>query len=393
MFCLQRYLFLVLALVALSCFGRQREDLPVLSDRSEHAFHSDGSQTPTDSLFAMRDSIQKPERRGFFQRIAHGLGKIVHSFNNYDHSYIEPQRYNFTVMLQNTNSYEGYTLTTASDKRVTLAPENSYRMGPYVGWQWIFLGYTIDLAHISASKNDKNRKEFDLSIYSNMIGIDLLWKKTGNNYKIRSLSIGNHVDTSPLINQDFGGFNSCIRSINVYYIFNHHHFSYPAAYSQSTIQKKSVGSFLLGLGYLNHKIDMDWAQMNEMVETNLGIKNVFTQDSTSRGNVHYTDWNVSCGYGYNWVFAKNWLLNVSLSAAVAYNHTEGNENHDYFKFRDFSIHNFNLNGIGRFGMVWNNMRWYFGTSAIFNSYNYKKNRFSVNNYFGSFNVYVGFNFG
>ena len=69
-----------------------------------------------------------------------------------------------------------------------------------------------------------------------------------------------------------------------------------------------------------------------------------------------------------------------LSVVVAY----------WKKFFDFK--NINLDGVARFGLVWNNMRWYYGASAIFHTYNYKKKQFRTNTIFGSVNVYIGFNF-
>lgn len=59
----------------------------------------------TDSI-ATTDSITPAvavqPRKGFLQR----LRKMVRSFSYIDTSYIEPQAYNFTVMLQNTNTFE-----------------------------------------------------------------------------------------------------------------------------------------------------------------------------------------------------------------------------------------------------------------------------------------------
>ena len=59
---------------------------------------------------------------------------------------------------------------------------------------------------------------------------------------------------------------------------------------------------------------------------------------------------------------------------------------------DFSFHNVNLDGIGRFGIVYNNMRWYAGANIIVHTNNYRKSRFRTNNTFGSMNIYAGFNF-
>ena len=81
----------------------------------------------------------------------------------------------------------------------------------------------------------------------------------------------------------------------------------------------------------------------------------------------------------------------SASVALAYKATRG-ETTDKDK-SGFDIGNFNIDGIGRFALVYNNNRWYAGASAIVRAYNYHKSRFAANNIFGSLNVYVGYNFG
>ena len=110
-------------------------------------------------------------------------------------------------------------------------------------------------------------------------------------------------------------------------------------------------------------------------------------------SINYTDVSFSGGYAYNWVFSKNWLLNISLSAGLAYKHSTGDFVKDALIFRDFSFSNINFDGVGRFGLVWNNSKWYFGSNAVVHSYNYRKAQFSTSNYFGNVNVYIGFNFG
>lgn len=48
--------------------------------------------------------------------------------------------------------------------------------------------------------------------------------------------------------------------------------------------------------------------------------------------------------------------------------------------------------IGRFGLVYNNTRWYAGTSIILRTNNYRTSRFTANNMYGSLNAYIGYNF-
>ena len=345
------------------------------------------------------DSVRWMRRDTTMRRSGHRFSReerLVHKFNEIDTAYIEPQKYNFALMFQNTNTYEVYRLSSSSGQSITFAPEATVRVGPYFGWRWIFLGYTLDIKHLDFwHKNESPRQEYDLSLYSSMIGLDIYYRKTGNDYKIRQLGLGRDINTDPVRGTGFGGLTSTIKGFNLYYIFNHRRFSYPAAFSQSTIQRHSAGSPLLGIGYTRHSLDVDWEELNRIVTGHLGIRPADTPiDSTLMfGQVKYTDVSVSGGYAYNWVFARNWLLAGSLSLALAYKRSTGDVTHRSFSFSDFKFNNINFDGIGRFGLVWNNSRWFAGMSTILHAYNYRRSKFSTNNFFGSVNLYAGFNFG
>lgn len=335
------------------------------------------------------DSVRRP-RRSLLGRIGHSLYEFVKEFSRVDTAYVEPQHYNYTVMLQNTNTYEIYRLSTERGSSVTLAPKPSVKLGPYVGWRWVFLGYTLDLNHLSA---DKKKTEFDLSLYSSQIGIDLFYRKTGNDYRIRRLHLNDDIDTSPMQGVSYDGLNVSIKGFNLYYIFNHRKFSYPAAFSQSTMQKRSCGSALVGIGYTQHSLSVDIDKLNDLIHERLGdnVSSIPAGTEIGSGKVRYTDVSVSGGYAYNFAFAPQWLFACSLSAALAYKQTMG-EGKNEKMFKGFDIKNFNIDGVGRFGIVWNNNRWYAGASTILHSYNYSKKQFSTNNFFGNLNIYVGFNF-
>ena len=317
-----------------------------------------------------------------------------HSFFEIDSSYIEPQHYNLTFMMQNTNTYEVYRLSNSQQQSITFAPETAVKVGPYFGWRWAVLGYTLDIRHLSLKSDSRRRKEYNLSFYSSVMGLDIYFRKTGNDYKIRNIYLGEDVDTQPLRGADFSGLSSSIKGFNLYYIINHRKFSYPAAFSQSTVQRRSAGSMLLGIGYTRHKLSMNWVEMGRLIDRHLQLPQEVTRlDTTLRSTtVRYTDISLSAGYAYNWVFAHNWLLAGSLSLGLSYKETTGDMEHRRLSFREFTLSNLSLDGIGRFGIVWNNTRWYAGASTILHAYNYRRKQFSTNNFFGSINVYVGVNF-
>ena len=324
---------------------------------------------------------EQPRKLGYVRR-------TVREFDRLNTYYIEPQHYIFTVMLQGTYAYDHYSISTQGSDRqkVAFAPDMTLRVGPYFGWKWFFAGYTFELGNINFSKV---KQEFDLSIYSSQIGVDLFYRRTGSEYKLRDADFGSGVDTRPLDGIAFDGLKAGITGFNVYYIFNHGRFSYPAAFAQSTIQKISCGSWMAGVGYTRNSVSLDHGRLQRVIDDRLGRGTVQLDSGLMFNSAKYHDLNLSAGYAYNWVFARNWLLCACLQAALAYKYSSGDV---IGGLKNFSFRDVNIDGIGRFGLVYNCMRWYAGTSVILHSNSYHKPRFSTNNTFGSCNVYVGYNF-
>ncbi len=326
-------------------------------------------------------SVEKPQKSGWLKR-------LIENFSEQDTNYVEPQHYNWSLMLQSITTYDYYRL--ATDKQsISFSPRMDIRFGPYFGWRWIFLGYTIDLRSLNIFKKSP-KIELDASIYSARFGADIFYRRTVNDYKIRNVNMGPDINTDPLRDVSFDGLKVSITGVTLYYIFNHKHFSYPAAFAQSSCQKISCGSWMAGLGYLAHTIDFDYEKMESLAKQHLG-QEVQLDSAFNFKSVRYHDISASVGYAYNWVFARNWLFCSSLSMALAYKNSYSQN--EAKNVKSFSFSNFNIDGIGRFGLVWNNTRWYAGASVIMRAYNYYKSRFSTNNIFGDLNVYVGINFG
>lgn len=88
---------------------------------------------------------------------------------------------------------------------------------------------------------------------------------------------------------------------NAYYVLNHRRFSYPAAFSQSYNQRRSAGSFLLGLSGLHMQAETSGTFESLLKMTNIGL---------------------GAGYGYNWVPWRNWLFHLSvLPTLTVFSHT------------------------------------------------------------------------
>ena len=333
------------------------------------------------SLYAQEEQDSIPSEKQSF------INKAINWFNATDSSYISPNKYNLTLMLEESTWFEHYYLRSFhTDERQVLgfAPRPSSKIGLYFGWRWIFFGYSFDISDITGKKNGK-RTETVLNFHSAKFGLDLYYRKTGSDFRITKCK--NFNLNKDYIGTNFDGFKSNIKGLNTYYIFNSKHFSYPAAYGQSTIQKKSCGSFLSGFSYTKHDITFDHSKLPQEIQQQIKPELCFK-------TLSYTDYNLSVGYSYNWVFARNCLFNISVLPAIGYkkarvNNIETPEQESVWT-RWMKDINFDL--ITRAGIVWNNSKYYIGASFMLNTYDYRKNKFSMTNSFGSLKIYAGFNF-
>lgn len=355
---------------------------------------------PAHQLDAETDSLPQSVANGKKKKLIRGyVGSRLEEFNNIDTAYIIPNLYDFTFMLQNTSTFETFSVRGKGEKEQSLsfAPNPTFRLGGYFGWRWIFLGYTFDVDGLLGNKKRNTKKtEIDFSLYTSKVGLDIFYRKTGNDFRVRNLNdLFDNDNPRPYgLSDDFSGLDIQTRGLNVYYIFNHRHFSYPAAFSQSTMQRRSCGSFKIGLSYSHHKIAFDHTLFAP------AIQNVL-DDAILFNHVKYDDYNVSFGYSYNWVFKPDFLLNFSFAPALAYTHTyydmdDEIESDDEMQIEQktskFSFDNLNIDFVGRMGLVYNNSKYFAGMSLVVHSFDYRRDRFSLNNSFGSLNFYVGFYF-
>ena len=312
------------------------------------------------------------------------IRKVGKEFNAVDTTFISPNLYNLAFMLEHSSWYEYYRLGSNSnngEQSISFSPNANFKLGVYFGWRWIFWGYSFDVKDIfGGHKNKAKKTEMALNLYSSKFGVDLYWRKTGSDFKIRSYN-GFQLNT-PTKNMDFNGFQSKIKGLNAYWIFNYKRFSYPAAYSQSTNQRKSAGSLMAGFSYSQHNISFDYDKLPTEMRDQLHNALLFKK-------VKYSDYSLCLGYGYNWVFAKNWVSNLSLLPAIAYKKSKINDTpqpHTHW------IKDINFDLITRASIVYNNSKYFAGAALVMHTYDYRKEDFSLTNTFGTLRVYVGLNF-
>lgn len=333
----------------------------------------------SDSIFTPKENSSNFVDKiiDYTQHALEGTNELINKhLDAKDTLYISPNLYNWSFMLQYSNNYEYYRFATDDgDQSITFRPENANKVGLYLGWRWIFLGWSFDITENSL-KND-----FNFSFYTSKVGIDLFYRTRDKGYIIKDYKgfYDANGNKAHIYNHHFDDISTHQHGVNVYYIFNNKHFSYPAAYSQSTNQRISCGSFILGFNYSKQSFNIKYDNIDSAIKERLNPALMFNE-------VKYRDYSINFGYSYNWVFAKDFLANFSFTPAIGYKNTS-------FKLEKGSefIKNINFDLITRAAVVYNNSRYYIGASFVSHSYSYRKQNLSIDNGFGTINIYMGIN--
>ena len=142
--------------------------------------------------------------------------------------------------------------------------------------------------------------EFNLNYYSSRLSLDLSYQRSES---LAGDIVGDRGDQR----LEAGDVTLKVLNLAGYYTFNHRRFSYPAAFTQSYIQRRSAGSWLAGGSYQGGSIETTAA---------LAARSASAPDT----RIYIGHLGIGGGYGYNWVLGRKWLLHFSmLPTFVVYN--------------------------------------------------------------------------
>lgn len=208
----------------------------------------------------------------------------------YDTAYIGRPDARWTIKYRGNLSGADMRTTNVTDgvqnrSRVTADCRGTLSMA--VAYRGLGLGVAVNPAKFAGKCKDF---EYNLNSYSNRYGFDVVFlsSKTYHGYKA---SDAERIDIHK------GQISQNALNLNFYYAFNYRRFSFPAAFSQSYIQKRSAGSWMIGASFDGSKTELN--------------------DMTIRLN----EFAVGAGYAYNLVIARHWLCHLSaLPTMTIYSH-------------------------------------------------------------------------
>ena len=188
--------------------------------------------------------------------------------------------------------------------------------------------------------------EFNLNYYSNRLSLDFSYQRSES---LAGDIVGDRGEQQ-LLTEDL---TQKVLNMVGYYAFNHRRFSFPAAFTQSYIQRHSAGSWLAGISYQGGSIQTT----NKLKERNPNAPDV---------RIYVGHIGIGGGYGYTWVLGKKWLLHFSmLPTFVVYNRNNMTVNGDRKKAKQMR---FNMIFNERLAVVHNfSPRYFAGATLVMNN--------------------------
>ena len=199
--------------------------------------------------------------------------------------------------------------------------------------------------------------EFNLNYYSSRLSLDFSYQRS-------ETLAGDFTGDRGDLRLESGEALLKVLNIAGYYTFNHRRFSYPAAFTQSYIQRRSAGSWLAGISYQGGSIK---------TTDDLKARNPNAPDV----RIYIGHVGIGGGYGYNWVPSKKWLLHLSiLPTVVVYNRNNMTVNGERKEAQHMRL---NMLFNERAAVVYNfSPRYFASLTAVVNNSVFKDDNVTVN---------------
>ena len=317
-------------------------------------------------------------RKPLLTRVADGINKF---FMDCDTNYVTPQKYQLTAQMELSYWHDYYFLRSSeTENSMIIQSDPSAILGGYIYYSILGYGATWNLNDlgIPAGKTNGTSLRQTLMIHTAKIFAEYYQFNSGKGAEIVS------VTDMELRGRDnsFSGLDSRCKGVSAVYMFNNRHFSWPAAFGENAVQRKSCGSWSVGFQYNHQRIHFDADALPDYMKGSIDSTLLFSQ-------VNYNDYCVNVGYSYNCVLGRNLLLAVSLMPSLGYrrsNITEAQEEQHSI------LNNISTDLNLRMSLFWNNTRLFNGLMLEAHTYSYRKDKFGLTNTYGTIKYIFGFNF-
>ena len=214
---------------------------------------------------------------------------------NYDTAYITRPQTKYTIRARvnvSGTTIETEGIDNGQPFKSEMVANSKATVSIGAGYQGFMLSVALNPAKLMGKYNDY---ELNFNLYRRSFGFDFIY------HDAKNFTGWYDQEGMERVTLPDGMLHVQTLNLNAYYVFNSRRFSYPAAFTQSYIQRRSAGSFLLAASGMGQRATFDWEDVLKFKMTNIGI---------------------GAGYGYNYVPHRGWLLHISaLPTFIVYSNT------------------------------------------------------------------------
>lgn len=301
----------------------------------------------SDSVAAGDTVVAKDRLKAEAYRAKREIDKILdmrdsRARSRIDTAYMErtPQRLRFKLTLNASGADIGTRGINADGNFNTeMKAQNKYTVSLSASYRGLSLSVAMNPAHLAGEKKDY---ELNMNAYGNKFGADVIF------HSAKTFEGNVHTQNGD-ISIPAGLISQNMITLNAYYAFNGRRFSYPAAFSQSWVQKRSCGSLMLGASFMGGVLRASHDEVMDNPESRLSLACA----------------GIGVGYGYNLVLRRGWLIHLSaLPEIVVYSRsrltTDGTRTRMPYRFP-------NIMAVGRMAVVRHFGRYFAGFTTVVNT--------------------------
>lgn len=209
----------------------------------------------------------------------------------YDTNYVVRPEGRLTLKVrlnQSGNSIHAKGTVNDIYSKADLSTSNKTTIAVAAIYRGISAGFAINPAKMGGFYKDY---EMNLNYYSSRLSLDASYQ--------RSTTLAGDIKSDGKDSRlESGDVTMKVLNVAGYYVFNPRRFSFPAAFTQSYIQKKSAGSWLVGFSFQGGSIKTT----DQLKEKN---------PDAPEARIYIGHFGIGGGYGYNLVLGKKWLIHLS----------------------------------------------------------------------------------
>ena len=296
------------------------------------------------------------------------------TFNSYDTAYVVSTGKNWKLMLKSMNWADTYAGEPVPNSHIFVRSNLTSNIGLQLSFMAVSVGYTMGVSDWIHGGNYS--KKLDFSFTCARFSADAYYmENTGKTVFTYRQSSGEKYKGTI---RDFGGLKRKAYGMSAYYFLNNRRYAQAAAYCFSKYQKRSAGSFIVGICLQHRDMSFDATEFPQVVRDNL-------PENVEMPHFLYNDYCLMLGYGHNWVLGKKWLLNLTVTPYTGYRQMLATQ-HEQRASR------WSINLRARMAAVYNLNRFFLGLQNYTDIHHYTTDNYYFTGSLLDFTVLVGIRF-